>query len=357
MNSLLSKSYLQRFNQTILTRPDVDFWLHKANPLWSFRHALGKIVKKSTHGQNVCLTLRCNHLMQFGKAGQHHPVMIEIAGRRYQRQYSLTQLDRHHVLLTAKKFPQGLVSSWLYDDSKIGEIVQFGTPYGEMQIDKNTPKVLMLAAGSGITPLYSLLYDFAQQHRLKDHQIDILYWQKHQQDAVFLDELLAWQKQYPNLKVHTFFTQQSNDDKLAQRLNHTHLDGFDLAQTQVLACGAYGFIDTVETLAKNAKSLHTESFSLAPANIAQDPSDTVQVTLKKSGQILTVSAGQALLPALEQANIRPKFGCRMGICNHCSCHKVSGSTENVLDHSQNHEINQELRICVNRATSDIVLDL
>lgn len=51
----------------------------------------------------VSLTLKCNRLVKMGAAGQHHPVIVEIAGRRYERTYSLTQIDAEHLRLTVKK--------------------------------------------------------------------------------------------------------------------------------------------------------------------------------------------------------------------------------------------------------------
>lgn len=51
----------------------------------------------------VSLTLKCNRLVKVGVAGQHHPVIVEIAGRRYERTYSLTQIDEQHLRLTIKK--------------------------------------------------------------------------------------------------------------------------------------------------------------------------------------------------------------------------------------------------------------
>ncbi len=61
--------------------------------------------------------------------------------------------------------------------------------------------------------------------------------------------------------------------------------------------------------------------------------------------------------ALEQQNIKPKHGCRMGICNKCACTKAQGSTQNLLNGSANHEPAQLLKICVNSAQSDLVIDL
>lgn len=44
---------------------------------------------------------------KMGVAGQHHPVIVEIAGRRYERTYSLTQIDAQHLRLTVKKLLMG----------------------------------------------------------------------------------------------------------------------------------------------------------------------------------------------------------------------------------------------------------
>jgi ferredoxin-NADP reductase len=89
--------------------------------------------------------------MYSGAAGQHHPVTVEIAGRHYERTYSLMQLDADHLCLTVKKVDQGLVSSWLVEQAKVGDIVYLGQPYGDMQQHIQTPNLLLLAAGSGIT--------------------------------------------------------------------------------------------------------------------------------------------------------------------------------------------------------------
>lgn len=356
MSVLAPQRYVDLLKRQILQRPDVDFWLTSLNPLWTFKRPTSKIVQKQQYGNFVSLTLRCNHLVELGQAGQHHPVMIEINGRRYQRQYSLTQIDAQHVRLTAKKFPHGLVSAWLYDTAQIGDHIELGTPYGEMKILPNIANVVLLAAGSGITPIFSLIDDLIQKNKIQQHQIHLLYWQKYRADAVFLDELQQWQQHYPQLSVQCFFTQESQRSPLDVRLNAEHLTTLDLSQSQVLVCGSAGFVSDAQQLCKDACNFQSEAFSI-PLIQTATPQDEVQVTLLKSGKTLHLPSNIPLLNALEQANIKPKFGCRMGICNHCSCHKVSGSTHNVLDQTENHEINQDLRICVNRATSDLVLDL
>lgn len=50
--------------------------------------------EKATTAQGVVsFTLQFNNKFQVGAAGQHHPVYVTIQGVRYERTYSLTQLD------------------------------------------------------------------------------------------------------------------------------------------------------------------------------------------------------------------------------------------------------------------------
>src|SRR5699024_4868502 len=128
-----TKSPLASLAETVIDQHAATFWLQKFNSLWSFNQALGKIVHKENSAQNmVSLTLQVNRHYELGQAGQHRLIFVEVDGIRYERCYSLTQLDYQHVLLTVKKVDQGKVSSWLVEQSQVGDILEFGQPYGDM---------------------------------------------------------------------------------------------------------------------------------------------------------------------------------------------------------------------------------
>ncbi|MFI7903868.1 ferredoxin reductase, partial [Acinetobacter baumannii] len=94
-------SLFNSLTQAVFDKNMANFWLQKINPLWSVQHGLVQIVKKEFVAHDtVSLTLKCNRLVKMGAAGQHHPVIVEIAGRRYERTYSLTQIDAEHLRLT-----------------------------------------------------------------------------------------------------------------------------------------------------------------------------------------------------------------------------------------------------------------
>lgn len=222
---------------------------YKINPLWSVQHGLVQIVKKEFVAHDtVSLTLKCNRLVKMGAAGQHHPVIVEIAGRRYERTYSLTQIDAEHLRLTVKKVADGIVSNWFIAESKIGDVFELGQPYGDMQQNIQTPKLIMLAAGSGITPMLSLITAIKQSQQLEKTQVQLLYWVKQRSDAAFTEYFEQVAEQNPNFSYQVFYTQETPND---ERLNAEHLALVDgIENSTVYACGPSGFVSTVEQLLK-----------------------------------------------------------------------------------------------------------
>lgn len=79
--------------------------------------------------------------------------------------------------------------------------------------------------------------------------------------------------------------------------------------------------------------------------------------MTQSNKTVAIPKGQSILASLEHQGIKPNHGCRMGICNKCACNKAQGATKNLLNGAANNEPTQLLKICVNSAQSDLVIDL
>ncbi|MEH1709237.1 ferredoxin reductase [Acinetobacter pittii] len=348
-------SLFNSLTQAIFDKEMANFWLQKVNPLWSVKHGLVQIVKKEFVAHDmVSLTLKCNRLVKMGVAGQHHPVIVEISGRRYERTYSLTQIDAQHLRLTVKKVADGIVSNWFISESKIGDVFELGQPYGDMQQNIKTPNLIMLAAGSGITPMLSLITAIKQSQQLDKVQVQLLYWVKQRSDAAFVEYFEKVAQQYPNFNYQVFYTQETPND---ERLNTEHLALVDdIGNSTIYACGPSGFVATVEQLFEKAPAVLTEAFSLTNDSSADDIG-YVNVTLTQSNKVIAIPKGQSILVSLEHEGLKPTHGCRMGICNKCVCNKSQGSTRNLLNGSENTEPSQLLKICVNSAQSDLVIDL
>lgn len=347
------KSPIDFFKESVIDQHAINFWMQKLNPLWSLNQALGQIVHKDNAAQDMLsVKLKVNRLFKFGEAGQHHPVFVEVNGIRYERSYSLTQVDEQHVLLTVKKVDGGKVSTWFSDSAKVGDIIELGLPFGDMTLPNSDEPLLLLAAGSGITPMLSLLKALESKGQFAA-PVHLLYWVKKNVDAAFLASFEALAATQPNFSFKVLATQE---DVPAARLDERYLaDIQNLEQSTVYACGPSGFVTTAETVFKNAKSLKSEAFSMSASDTAEQ--GFVNVTLTKSNKVVSIPKGQSILVSLEQQNIKPQHGCRMGICNKCACNKSEGATKNLVNGAQNKEPGNLLKICVNSAQTDLVIDL
>ena len=366
MTTLLkSNPWLRLLSDSVFDRSTADFWLQRINPLWSTEEMRGRITQRQQISDDMyALTIQCNRQMDFGLAGQHHPVFVEINGIRYERNYSLTRLDPQHVALHVKHVAGGLVSTWLCEQAQIGDIIRFGAPYGEVEFPHfQSQRLAFLAAGSGITPVYSLLHDLHVTKCFADYQIHLLYWVSKQGELAFFEQFQQWQAQYPNFKVDYICTREpaTANDPLHTRLSAQHVAQIDtIEDVAVFACGPSGFVETAQSLTMNAKQFQGEALYFSTPNVSDTASTAVEYVdlhLTRSNKHVQIKKGESILSALEAENIRPQHGCRMGICNKCACQKVSGSTQHIANKQQNHEAHQSLRICVNSAQSDLELDL
>ncbi|MBK0062313.1 MULTISPECIES: ferredoxin reductase [unclassified Acinetobacter] len=347
-----SPSLFRTLTQSVFDPHAADFWLQKVNPIWSTSRALAQIIeKKQVAKDTISLTLQTNRHVKVGQAGQHHPVKVKINGRLYERSYSLTEREGH-LILTVKKIADGKVSTWLHEQSQIGDLVEIGQPFGDMQLS-NQPNIILLAAGSGITPMYSLIEQLKRNQQLTQSHVKLLYWVKHRDEAAFASEFEQLTVQYPQFDLKIFTTQDTQHD---DRLNVTHLAAIEnLENTTVYACGPSGFVQTAEELFGHAQVFMSEAFSLT--RIADNDTGFINVTLSRSNKTVAIPKGQSILAGLEQANVKPTYGCRMGVCHKCVCQKTEGTTKDLLNASENSEPKNFIKICVSSAKSDLVIDL
>ena len=142
----------------------------------------------------------------------------------------------------------------------------------------------MLAAGSGITPMLSLITAIKQSQQLDKVQVQLLYWVKQRSDAAFV-EYFEKQQQYPNFNYQVFYTQETPND---ERLNAEHLALVDdVENSTIYACGPSGFVASVEQLFENAPAVLTEAFSLTNESSADDIG-YVNVTLTQSNKVIAI---------------------------------------------------------------------
>ena len=348
-----------------LVSPQVfDFWARELDSTLSHGRVMARIVgKRAESSRAVTLDLQANRNFQGFKPGQHVNVSVDVEGRRHTRSYSLTGVPSAdgRLSLTVQKVENGIVSTHLFADAQVGDVVELEPAFGEMTLPEILPgKLLFLAAGSGITPLMSLTRELSQ--RGMPVETTLIYWARHRADLCFLPELKSLAAREPNFKFRIALTGDAvtGTDELRGRPSAKLFKHAvpDLADHSVYTCGPAGFVSEIDAIAQPvARSFQSEAFTPPVFTPVADSNATVTVMLAKSNRVLTVKAGESLLSALEAQGVNPKYGCRMGICNTCACPKREGLSRNLKNGGETAEPETNLRICISSAQSDMTLDL
>lgn len=323
--------------------------------------------------------------------GQFINLTIPIDGIYHQRSYSLVGLPQQNLwwdkdgdkkrqrqTLTIAIKPQGTVSDYLTKQAAIGTIFDSSAPSGDFTL-QHTAKVqasfneqtplLLIAGGSGITPMLGLITQALQDNR----QVTLLHYNR----GLVLER--HWQQlalEHASFSYYLIDTQNPNSYLAGSRhLNDASLLALNLPlqEMQIFACGAqallaslYTAVDKIEAqLADTQHSLRDniiiERFGTALPEQAvaalNEPFDLVSHTVYLRSRQQRFNSASTLLLSAEQAGIRLNYGCRQGICQLCRCNKVSGIVKNVQTGKLSGDGYESIQTCINVAMSDVVLDI
>jgi len=325
------------------------------NPAWSFTEPRARVVRVVDEAAGVkSLWLKTNGRFGGFHPGQHVLLELEVDGARHARCFSLSHAPRADGLLrlTIKRKDDGLVSNAAHR-LQVGQVVRLSQAQGTFAPRSANGKLLMLSAGSGITPMMSLLHGLAFAGSGRD--VVLLHTCRTVADMLFGYELRGLLAPWPQLRVHLHTTQTAG-----------HLDGqalttrvSDWAERETLLCGPDGFMRTIEAVyaaAGRSDQLQSESFGRRAAAI--DPSASKHaVACGASHRSFTANVGQSLLDAAEAAGLQPRYGCRRGICHTCQCRKQSGTVLNLLTGQTSGPGEELIQLCISTPQSALELAL
>ena len=359
----------KRLLQNVISPDQYDFWAREMGSITAWERCFARVISCKEEAQDtVSLTLRPNGNFPGYDAGQHMNLSATIGGRRITRSYSFTSSPDQSglVSVTVRRDPQGAMSDWLCREARPGAVLEINGVFGDMTLAQIQPEpedyMVLLAAGSGITPFISLIR--ARLTQSPAAKVTLLYWERSPEYFCFNAELDALTRQYPNLVLHRLTTQSPMDGKSvsgrvdAEQLND--LLGSEVvdkhAQPLAFICGGAGFVQSARALmADRARQIFAEAFSPLKAAPTVEKVETHSVTLLHSQRVLQVSNQETLLDALERQGVAVESGCRMGICNTCSCATAAGRARDITT-GQFHS-GQATRLCVSQAVSNLQLDL
>ncbi|MGC4962002.1 ferredoxin reductase [Gordonia sp. DT218] len=335
-----------------------DDYLHLANPLWSARELRGKVVSVTSETEDSA-TIRIRPGWGFSldyRPGQYVGIGVLMEGRWTWRSYSLTSapigsgdgVDGKTITITVKAMPEGFLSSHLVNGLQPGTVVRLAAPAGEFVLPEPLPaKILFVTAGSGITPIMSMLR--MVRHRGQRADIRVIHSTPTPADLLFGDELAT----------------MAADGVVDLHIQYTRTDGkvtparlADLApdwlERETWACGPVSFLDAVHRMYADAGTddhLHIERFALERGAVGAEGGT---VTFGRSGRTAEIDGATTLLEAGESAGVMMPFGCRMGICQSCVVMLDKGCVRDLRSGTE-HVEGERIQTCISAAAGDCTL--
>jgi ferredoxin-NADP reductase len=341
-----------------------DDYIELVNPLWvhGTQRAVVEEVRTET-ADAASITLRPARQWQGHQAGQFVQIAVAVNGVRHQRSYSISSAPERadgRISITVKAVDEGRVSNFLVHALRVGSVIEVSEARGDFLWPNDTEKpLLLIAAGSGITPIISQLRSAAARNAMP--KATLLYYSPRPDDSIFRTELLAIAAAHPALSLRFVHTRAGDQQALSGHFAKTHLDAAcpDWLSRHTLACGPAAMLDAVEALwVQSGKSaqLSTERFAAKLAPLAGCNRGGT-LSFLTSGGARSSDGKTSILETAEAAGLAPAHGCRMGICHGCTVQLKSGQVRDLRDGRVFGEEDDLIQICVCAPAGDVAIEL
>jgi len=279
-------------------------------------------------------------------AGQYLTLKTKIDGQEVRRDYSISSSPfSGDLTVTIKEIEKGLFSTFANQDLKVGDVLEVAPPNGRFTFIPNSDHqntVVAFAAGSGITPIMSILKTVLESGDTQ--KFILVYGNKTPQDTIFLQTFLELKAQYPNrLLLQYVYSQTQSDDALFGRIDKgntnyilKNLNDLETSSAYYL-CGPEAMIQTVKkVLIENGvaeSKILFELFTAAttPLNDEKIISNNGQVEttilVDDETEVFTMNPDHTILEAALKQNLDVPYSCQGGVCSSCICRITEGSAE------------------------------
>lgn len=277
------------------------------------------------------------------KHGQYLTLKAIIDGEEVRRSYSICTSPLDNQLGVAiKTISDGKFSNFAYNQLQVGDTLEVMPPLGKFTTEllpSNKKNYLFIAAGSGITPVMSIVKTILQTE--PESSVTLLYGNRTKGSIIFKDQFEALKNKYMNrMSVYYILSKETADAEiLSGRIDRTKLDYFltKIIDPEILdecfLCGPEEMImggkEALLHVGVNAKNIHFELFTTAGAQLAKKENTAKahisggpvsKVTIKLDGVSTEMDVpfeGETVLDiAIKNGSDLP-YACKGGVC--CAC--------------------------------------
>lgn len=348
-----------------LDLPLLEAVLAKVDPTLSLRKVRARVEAVRDETSDVkTFWLRPNARFGSFRPGAYVTLQLSIDGQPVQRAYSLSAPPSRdgRVAITVKRVAGGKVSNWLADTLRVGHVLELSAPQGEFLLPRQLPpKLLMISAGSGITPVMSMLRQLVREGA--GTEVAFLHFARTPRDIIFRDELEQIARHAPQVRLLLCVEQADETWKLAsgrfcQSLLERVAPDFRVLDTYL--CGPSGFmkcvVQTLERAGADLAKLRYERFS-AEFDAAAVLEHTQVVRFLRSGKQSISNRACTILEQAESLALPIESGCRAGNCGTCRCRKKRGVVVDAITGRASQDGEEFIYPCISLARGIVEVDL
>lgn len=335
-----------------------DDYLELINPLWSTQELRGRIerIEKET-SDAVTVLIRPGYEWGWHEPGQYLRIGVVVDGVHHWRAYSLTtEPGRPDGLIgiTPKLVDAGKVSPYLVHRARPGDIVRLGGVEGTFVLPDPPPeRLLFVSAGSGITPIMSMLRSLDRSDAVDD--VVHVHSARTPDGVIFGERLRELDERRPGYKLHLQITGE------AGRFTPPHLDALcpDWRERHAFVSGPGEMLDALVQHWRaegDPELLEMERFQpvIGGGAVAGEGG---RIKFLSSGVEAESDGGTPILVAGEEAGAELPFGCRMGICHTCIGRLCEGEVRDLRTGEVYGQEGEMVRTCVNAPEGDVAIAL
>src|SRR4051794_38632165 len=334
-----------------------DDYLELINPLWSTRELRGRIEQiRRESGNAVTIVIKPGHAWPGHRPGQYLRVGVVVDGIFHWRAYSLTSSPERTdgcIAITPKLVEAGKVTPYLVGKAQAGAVVRLGGVEGDFVLPDPVPdRLLFISAGSGITPIMSMLRHLSACGTLRD--VVHIHSERTAQDVIFGDELRELARRHDGLELKLWLTGER------PRLAPGNLDELcpDWRERETFASGPGELLDAMlEHWERDGDvdRLHNERFQ--PKLGLAEEGEGGTIVFAKSEREVEADGATPILVAGENEGLDLPYGCREGICHTCIGKLCEGRIRNLTNGKVSGNQGEMVRTCINAPEGRVVIEL
>jgi ferredoxin-NADP reductase len=335
-----------------------DDYLELINPLWSSRELRGRIESIDAETADAAtVTIKPGWEWEGHEPGQYVRIGVDIDGVRHWRAYSLTsdpQREDGFISITVKNVDEGKVSPYLVRRGRPGTIVGLGGVEGDFVLPDDLPdELLFISAGSGITPIMSMLRSLDHRDRMRD--VVLIHSARHRDDVIFGEQLRELERKHAGFRLHEQLTRD------AGRLEPLHLDERcpDWRERRTFLSGPSEMLDAMQEHWERHGELERLCMERFQPKIGGDVEEGEGGVIRflDSDCEATCDGGTPILVAGEEKGLDLPYGCREGICHTCVGTLKTGRVRDLRSGKVSGNDGEVIRTCINAPEGNIEIEL